>query len=114
MGRLIQVAFETGLIYFDGLQLGRIPDLIGRSGFGVLAAGAMAGLASLAVPSALLIRINGLMRALLYGVKNIFVTGLANLGADIGRRLILGGLVVSGRLLSIGLTPHQGHAQECG
>src|SRR6185369_2843338 len=71
--RLIQVAFEAGLIHFDGLQLGRIPDLIGRSGFGVLAAGAMAGLASLAVPSALLIGINGLMRAFLDRVEDIFV-----------------------------------------
>jgi len=55
VSRLIQMAFEAGLIHLGWLQLGRIPDLIRRSRFGVLAAGSMAGFAGFAVPSTLLV-----------------------------------------------------------
>jgi hypothetical protein len=112
--RLIQMAFEAGLVHLDGLELGRIPDLLRRSGFGVLAAGAMAGFASLAVPPALFVALDGLMRALLNRVESIFVASLAHLGADVGRRLIYGGLGVRWRGLRMDLTPQQNHAQECG
>ena len=105
--RPIQMAFQASLIHVGGRKLGRIPDLIRRSGLGMLTPRAMTGFAGLAVPSSLLIRLNDLMRALPDRVEYIFVAGLADLRADVGRRLIAGG-----RLLRADLPPQQSHAQN--
>jgi len=74
----------------------------------------MARFASLAIPPALLVALDGLVRAFLDGVENVLVAGLADFGADVGRRLIHGGLGVGRRGLRTDLTPQQDHAQECG
>jgi hypothetical protein len=111
--RLVQVAFQASFVHLGGSQLGRISDLLRRSGLGVLAPRAMTGFAGLAVPTALLIRLNDLMRALPDRVEDIFVASLAHLRADVGRRLIVGGLAaVGGRWLRTGLPREQGHAQK--
>src|SRR5262245_14660009 len=76
---LIQMALQAGLVHRGGRKLGRISDLLRRSGFGVLAPRAVAGFARLTVPSPLLIRFDDLMRALPDRVEDIFVAGLAHL-----------------------------------
>src|SRR5436189_3009435 len=97
---LIQMAFQAGSIHLAGRKLGRISDLLRRSRLCVPAPRAMTGFAGLATPTAFLIRLNDLMRALPDRVEDVFVAGLAHLRADVGRRLIIGGLAALGwRLL---------------
>lgn len=82
---LIQVAGKASAVHIGGGELGWIPDVAGRSGFGVFGAWAVAGFAALLRPALARAGLDGKMRSLLKVVKDFFVTGLASVGTGVAR-----------------------------
>src|SRR5437762_6085539 len=84
MRPLVEMALEAGLVHLGRRKLGRVPDQFGGSRFSVRAPGPVAGFASLSGPAAFFLRFQYAVRALLDGVEEVFVTGLARFRPDVG------------------------------
>src|SRR4051812_47031333 len=89
VGRLILMAGEANLVGFAGFQLGRLPDIRRRYGFGVFTARTMAALTRFGVEMTFLIGFHYLVRVLLECIEDILVAHLAGSRSDVFRRLIL-------------------------
>src|SRR5688572_6608132 len=84
MTRLIQVTLKASPVRLGRRELCRIPDIFRRYRFRMLASRSMARLAGLALEAALLISLDGKMRALLVSLEDVLVTCLAGFRANIG------------------------------
>lgn len=94
----VQMALEAIFIDGRGIELHRVDNVRGREGIGMLAAGTVAGLASLALPFGFDGGFDGGVRALQKRFVDIFMARAASLGTHVG----LGGIRTRGRGWSCG------------
>ena len=89
VGRLIQMAGEADFIGLGGGEFRRIADLRRICRFGVLLTGPVTRFANAPLPTALLVRIDYVMRAFRDCIVDVLVANLAGVRAGIARGKLL-------------------------